>query len=498
MDTHALVERAEARRGLHAALSGSARGGRVAVLTGGAGVGKTALLDRFAAELRARGFRHLRVRTSPLGAADPLSGVRHLLPPGPAGAEPGVPGRAGAALAALVGGGPALVTVDDVHLADAASLRLVEELLCRPGAAPLLVVATEPAGYVGALAGVRVPLRPLGPAGVRAVLRGYPAPRPAAAHRLTGGNPRLVHALGRAGGPGPALDRAVGRCLPAGPARRAAHAAAALRVGHPVAVPAAALVGDVLGVEAAVLADLLPPLLAAGLVDAAWRVGDPALAAAMLAGLAAGERAGLHARIARALHLRGLPAPAVAAHLVRVADPDGAAAGDPPRGHRPAGAGPGCRRTDVLLAAAAAALDAADPRTAPRYPGNVGSGGAGCCGEPAHRDRVAGAVARAERRLRTAAAAGRPPPVTAAPAAPERTGTVPVAAAGARVAGLSRAERRVADLAAAGFTNRQIAHRLVVTVSTVEQHLTRVYRKLGVARPGLRALLPAEPRQWAS
>ncbi|MEU0934086.1 AAA family ATPase [Embleya sp. NPDC005971] len=49
-------------------------------------------------------------------------------------------------------------------------------------------------------------------------------------------------------------------------------------------------------------------------------------------------------------------------------------------------------------------------------------------------------------------------------------------------AGLSDAERRVAALAAQGQTNREISRRLFITVSTVEQHLTRVYRKLGVAR----------------
>ncbi|MGY1438554.1 BREX system ATP-binding domain-containing protein [Streptomyces reniochalinae] len=45
---------------------------------------------------------------------------------------------------------------------------------------------------------------------------------------------------------------------------------------------------------------------------------------------------------------------------------------------------------------------------------------------------------------------------------------------------LSDAERRVASLAVAGRTNRQIARQLFLTVSTVEQHLTRVYRKLRV------------------
>ncbi|MDG5805263.1 AAA family ATPase [Streptomyces ossamyceticus] len=45
---------------------------------------------------------------------------------------------------------------------------------------------------------------------------------------------------------------------------------------------------------------------------------------------------------------------------------------------------------------------------------------------------------------------------------------------------LTAAERRVASLAAWGHSNREIAEQLCVTVSTVEQHLTRIYRKLNV------------------
>ena len=56
------------------------------------------------------------------------------------------------------------------------------------------------------------------------------------------------------------------------------------------------------------------------------------------------------------------------------------------------------------------------------------------------------------------------------------------------VSRLSDAERRVAELAALGHTNREIADSLFVTLSTVEQHLTKIYRKLEVSR---RADLPA-------
>lgn len=45
---------------------------------------------------------------------------------------------------------------------------------------------------------------------------------------------------------------------------------------------------------------------------------------------------------------------------------------------------------------------------------------------------------------------------------------------------LTAAERSVAALAAQGMTNREIAGRQFVTVSTIEAHLTRIYAKLGV------------------
>ncbi|MEU8181978.1 AAA family ATPase [Micromonospora sp. NPDC049044] len=58
---------------------------------------------------------------------------------------------------------------------------------------------------------------------------------------------------------------------------------------------------------------------------------------------------------------------------------------------------------------------------------------------------------------------------------------------------LSDAERRVVRLAALGRTNRLIANELFVTISTVEQHLTQAYRKLGVpGRSHLHAVLELE------
>lgn len=81
-----------------------------------------------------------------------------------------------------------------------------------------------------------------------------------------------------------------------------------------------------------------------------------------------------------------------------------------------------------------------------------------------------------------------------------------VAAGGRRVAdrpvhgplSLTPTERRIADLAVTGMSNAEVARDLVVSVKTVEWHLGRAYRKLGiVSRRELRDALVA-PRREAS
>jgi DNA-binding CsgD family transcriptional regulator len=59
-----------------------------------------------------------------------------------------------------------------------------------------------------------------------------------------------------------------------------------------------------------------------------------------------------------------------------------------------------------------------------------------------------------------------------------------------RLVSLTARERHVAALAGQGLTNQEIAERLLITPSTVEQHLTRVFRKLGITG---RAGLPGGP-----
>ena len=108
------------------------------------------------------------------------------------------------------------------------------------------------------------------------------------------------------------------------------------------------------------------------------------------------------------------------------------------------------------------------------------------CGDGLERGRARAEAESARRAARAPAEVPAPmdPPAARwdAPSPPGRD------ALPAPLAELTDAELRVGALAAAGRTNRDIADRLSITVSTVEQHLTKIYRKLKVRG---RADLPA-------
>jgi DNA-binding CsgD family transcriptional regulator len=60
--------------------------------------------------------------------------------------------------------------------------------------------------------------------------------------------------------------------------------------------------------------------------------------------------------------------------------------------------------------------------------------------------------------------------------------------------GLTERERDVAELVARGRTNREVAAALFLSEKTVENHLSRVYAKLGLrSRAELVAALGAQP-----
>jgi DNA-binding CsgD family transcriptional regulator/tetratricopeptide (TPR) repeat protein len=73
------------------------------------------------------------------------------------------------------------------------------------------------------------------------------------------------------------------------------------------------------------------------------------------------------------------------------------------------------------------------------------------------------------------------------------TGARPRRIALSGVDSLTPSERRVAELAAEGPTNREIAQALFVTQRTVEVHLTSIYRKLGISSRSQLAAALAEP-----
>jgi DNA-binding CsgD family transcriptional regulator len=109
---------------------------------------------------------------------------------------------------------------------------------------------------------------------------------------------------------------------------------------------------------------------------------------------------------------------------------------------------------------------------------------------PFERARTQLVLGQVQRRRRRRAAAARQ--LTAAADTFDELGT-PLWAAHARAdlarttvpvgdgTELTPSERRVAELAAGGMTNRQVAATLFISTRTVEVNLSRVYRKLGIS-----------------
>ncbi|OAR22237.1 transcriptional regulator [Streptomyces sp. ERV7] len=197
-----------------------ARGGTggLVVLRGATGTGRTAVLEAAAEHAEGRGLRVLRVRCSAEDTAVPFAAVLRLLDPvpeftglAPAEDEHGTADRLWRLLRSYADGGPLLLAVDDVHLADAASCRWLRDAARRVDRLPVLVVATERSQYdiEAGPAGLTQPLPPslvrthtLAPVGNAAaddlVREAFPGAGPqwtAACVRAAAGSPLLLHAL---------------------------------------------------------------------------------------------------------------------------------------------------------------------------------------------------------------------------------------------------------------------------------------------------------------
>jgi DNA-binding CsgD family transcriptional regulator len=110
-------------------------------------------------------------------------------------------------------------------------------------------------------------------------------------------------------------------------------------------------------------------------------------------------------------------------------------------------------------------------------------------GAPLHAAEACALAAALARRAGSRRAAAQLDARSAALLGTSRPAT-PLLAARAGTGPLSAREHEIASMAAAGLTNRQIAQQLVVSERTVENHLYRVFAKLGIdARDQLAPLL---------
>ncbi|SCL72070.1 regulatory protein, luxR family [Micromonospora citrea] len=348
------------------ATGGTPTGRTVTVLAGPVGSGKTALLQTFTRRAIEAGARVLGASASRAERSVPLEVVRQLVrvasdPEDRArfgrlldagslawadveGADDEDTARhtaaIGGALLELTTRGPLVITVDDVHHADVASLRCLDYVARRISGLPVLVLLTEaprtrpwrPEVYAellqpARLHRIRLPLLTVeGTFQVLAHRLGVPVARTIAeeSHRISGGNPLLVHALAddQAVAPRPA-DRPV-----AGESFREAVLSCLYRCDHLVldAARVLAVTGD------PPHGSLLPQLVdarsrsALGAVDCSTSAGlvteaglrHPAVSRAVLDGTTAEERARLHLEAARLLHDEGAPPARIAPHLVNV------------------------------------------------------------------------------------------------------------------------------------------------------------------------------------
>jgi DNA-binding CsgD family transcriptional regulator len=529
----ALLERGDELARIKSALARIRDGnGSLVVIEGPAGIGKTAVLAAVCSAAEAQGMRVLRSRGAQLEREFAFGVVRQLLEPPLADAPPaqrtdllqgaagvaaellGLPGAEAngygmavgpdppfAALhglywlcANLAASGPVCIAVDDAHWADSPSLRFLAFLLPRlEGLSAALVMAARPresgadAGLMAALttdsAAEVLRLAPLTAAAIGQFVGDRLGSTPDQAFvdaclQATGGTPFLLRELvsalrDEAVAPTAASAshverigaRTVGRSillrldrLPE-PAGRLARAVSILERGD---LQQAARLADLDEDEAAEAADLLA---AAEILEPGRPLAfaHPIVRAGIYAELSSGQRARGHRAAARLLAQEPGANERAAEHLLF---------SDPMSDEWV---------LDRLVQAARAAARSGAPESAAVYlrrvleeppptgdrPGlllelGMAEASAGLAGWPEHLEAALdGATDDTETEVRA-------------------TGARPRRAVLAGVESLTASERRVAELAGEGLTNREIAQALFITARTVEGHLTSVFRKLAL------------------
>src|SRR5581483_5389337 len=348
-----LVGRAAELAALQAELELAAAGRlRAVLLAGDAGIGKT----RLAAELAARcgaGATVLNARAYPLGATASLGLWVEAL-------EGHLKTRPAHVLGGLAAGGPVVVVLDDVHLADGSSWEALGYLARHLAAARLLLVlAARPAELAGHTTATqtllaleqegylrRLTVGPLGEDDVAELARAVTG-RPDVGDALvtwlmerSRGTPLFAGGLLRALlDEGADLAHPALQVLPEDLTERVAlrlrqlDSASRALLEMMAVVGSRVTLGELLSLSAEPLeavADRLDGLVRLRLVtefeqgrDLTYELGHPLIQDAVYQGIGGARRRALHRHVARALLAAGRPGPG-AAHFVRSAD-----AGDP-------------------------------------------------------------------------------------------------------------------------------------------------------------------------
>ncbi|MGQ0465273.1 MAG: AAA family ATPase [Sporichthyaceae bacterium] len=336
--------------------------GGILLIEGPAGIGKTSLLDAAAAATPA-GTQVLRACGRDLEAGLGFGAVRELLCPalfalgaddraaildGPAGFAAPVlgagPGQAGDPLfglywlvAALAERSPLLLLVDDLHWADAESLRFLAYLAPRCAGLPLaLVAATRPVAADPAWAAIRANAAVLTPQPLSAPAVAQLLHDATDAHAWTGGNPLLVRELAAAARELPelTLSQVADRRLPEvflGRLHRMPPAAVELARTVALFPDGVGLheAGELAGLDDAALPAALDTLTGGGVLigEGDLRLAHPLLRTAVLEELAPTGRRTRHRRAVDFLRARGAPPDRLLPHLLQAdstADPEDA------------------------------------------------------------------------------------------------------------------------------------------------------------------------------